>query len=75
MCIAAWTGGYANTFRGDKIDEVVHFLDVDLTAYDLTKANYKKHWNDSTQHTKKILFDDSANNYRNVAFRLSAASG
>jgi hypothetical protein len=72
-CIAAWTGGRDNRFK-KKIEPLVHFLDVDLTGYRLTSDRYKRLRKDSEKLTAGLLFDDSASHYRNVAFRLSAAS-
>jgi hypothetical protein len=71
-CIAAWTGGHQNKFRRMK-DQVVHFLDVDLTAYNLDADKYKKRTVASKQATTAILLNDKASYYRNVAFRLSAS--
>jgi hypothetical protein len=71
-CIAAWTGGYANAFRTRR-DPVVHFLDVDLTRYGLDAEKYKAQQRSSKAATTKLMLDDDAGNYRNVAFRLSRA--
>jgi hypothetical protein len=71
-CIAAWTAGHANKFR-TKVEPVVHFLDVDLSGYRLSAEKYQSLRKQSVKETTDILFDDSANHYRNVAFRLSSA--
>lgn len=73
VCIAAWTGGHENAFR-KRVEPVVHFLDVDLSPYRLSSERYKRLRKESEKATAAILFDDSASNYRNVAFRLSAAA-
>jgi hypothetical protein len=70
--IAAWTGGHENTFRR-KVEPVVHFLDTNMSAHRLTATRYTKLTRTSQKATTEMLFDDSARNYRNVAFRLSAS--
>jgi hypothetical protein len=71
-CIAAWTGERLNRFRKGT-DPVVHFLDADLTQYRLNDKKYDKHRAESVTATRAMLLTDKARNYRNVAFRLSAA--
>jgi hypothetical protein len=71
--IAAWTGGRLNPFRR-KTDPFVHLLDVDVSAYGFTAETYKETRKNSEKSTRELLFDDKAENYRNVAFRLSAAT-
>lgn len=70
-CIAAWTGPRMNTFRKG-VDKTVHFLDADLSRYGLNADKYKTHRKASVKATTDFLVGDSATNYRNVAFRLSA---
>jgi hypothetical protein len=69
-CVAAWTGGHANKFR-KRVEPVVHFLDVDLSAYRMSAERYNERRKSSVEATSAILFDDDARNYRNVAYRLS----
>jgi hypothetical protein len=71
-CIAAWTGKRRNQFR-KKADRVVHFLDADLGRLRLDPEKYRKHRKASERATTEILVGDRADNYRDVAFRLSAA--
>ena len=52
---------------------MVHFLDADLSQYRLNDKKYGKHRTESVNATRAMLVDDKAGNYRNVAFRLSAA--
>lgn len=72
-CIAAWTGGHDNKFYKRR-DPVVHFLDVDLSRYRLDADKYAVRKKASEQATTEIMGDDDARHYRNVAFRLSAAT-
>ncbi|MBX3160071.1 MAG: hypothetical protein KF773_29150 [Deltaproteobacteria bacterium] len=72
--VAAWTGGHENTFRR-KVEPVVHFLDVSLSNHRLTQDKYADMTKESRKATTEMLLDDSAGNYRNVAFRLSASVG
>lgn len=72
--IATWPGGRENTFNTRR-DPVVHFLDTNLSAYRLTAKSYDKLTKTSLAATRAILVNDSARNYRNVAFRLSSSAG
>jgi hypothetical protein len=75
-CIAAWTGGHQNAYR-KRVEHVVHFLDADLTGVVRDAKHYEQLRTKSVKETTALLSNqsDHARNYRNVAFRLSAAAG
>jgi len=75
VCIAAWPGGHDNP-RWKRFEEgVVHFLDTDISALNLSKAKYTSLTEVSNAATEDLLSEtgDGARFYRRTAFRLRAA--
>jgi hypothetical protein len=76
VCIAAWPGEHENPNWTRYEEQVVHFLDTDLSALKLTKAKYRSLTKASNDATNTLLseLDDEARFYRRTAFRLSSST-
>jgi hypothetical protein len=72
VCLAAWPGGHDNPHWARHDKEIVHFLDTDLTALQLTPAKYRSLTRASKGASEQLLaeLDDDARYYRRAAFRL-----
>jgi hypothetical protein len=72
VCIAAWPGGHENPHWTRYDEGVVHFLDTDLSALQLTKPKYRSLTTASKDATRELLAEvgDDARHYRRIAFRL-----
>jgi hypothetical protein len=75
VCLAAWTGGHDNPHWTHYERDIVHFLDTDLTALQLTTPKYRSLTTGSRSTTEQLLAElgDDARYYRRVAFRLQSA--
>jgi hypothetical protein len=72
VCLAAWPGGHDNPHWTRHLEGIVHFLDADLTALQLTTAKYRSLTQASKAASEQLLAElgDDARNYRRAAFRL-----
>jgi hypothetical protein len=75
-CLAAWPGGHDNPHWTRHDHDVVHFLDTDLAALQLTTPKYRSLTNASKAATEQLLSElsDEARYYRRVAFRLQGSA-
>jgi hypothetical protein len=75
VCLAAWPGGHDNPYWTRYDQEVVHFLDTDLTALQLTPTKYRSLTRASKLASEELLheLDDDARYYRRAAFRLHSS--
>jgi len=76
VCLAAWPGGHDNPYWTRYDQDIVHFLDTDLTALKLTTLKYRSLTKASKAASELLLTDlgDDARYYRRVAFRLQGAA-
>jgi hypothetical protein len=72
VCLAAWPGGHDNPYWTHYERDIVHFLDTDVTALQLTAPKYHSLTKASRSTTEQLLSElgDDARYYRRVAFRL-----
>lgn len=75
VCLAAWPGGHNNPHWTRHHEGIVHFLDTDLTALQLTTAKYRSLTTASTSTSEKLLAElgDDARYYRRAAFRMQGS--
>jgi hypothetical protein len=75
VCLAAWPGGHDNPHWTRYDQNIVHFLDTDLTALQLTVPKYRSLMTASRSTTEQLLSElsDDARYYRRVAFRLQGS--
>jgi len=75
VCLAAWPGGHDNPHWTHYERDIVHFLDTDLTALQLTIPKYRSLTKLSRSTTEQLLTElgDDARYYRRVAFRLQGS--
>ncbi len=75
VCLAAWPGGHDNPHWTRYDQNIVHFLDTDLTALQLTTPKYRSLTKASKAASELLLTDlgDDARYYRRVAFRLQGS--
>lgn len=77
VCLAAWPGGHDNPHWTHYERDIVHFLDTDLAALELTTPKYRSLTKASRSTTEQLLSElgDDARYYRRVAFRLQSSVG
>jgi hypothetical protein len=75
VCLAAWPGGHDNPHWTRYDQDIVHFLDTDLTTLQLTVPKYRSLMTASRSTTEQLLSElsDDARYYRRVAFRLQGS--
>jgi len=75
VCLAAWPGGHDNPHWTRYDQDIVHFLDTDLTALQLTAPKYRSLTKASKAASEQLLVElgDDARHYRRVAFRLQGS--
>ena len=75
VCLAAWPGGHDNPHWTRYERDIVHFLDTDLTALQLTTPKYRSLTKASKAASEQLLTElgDDARYYRRVAFRLQGS--
>ncbi|TMQ08378.1 MAG: hypothetical protein E6J91_33335 [Deltaproteobacteria bacterium] len=75
VCLAGWPGGHDNPHWTYHERDIVHFLDTDLTALELTTPKYRSLTKASRSTTEQLLSElgDDARYYRRVAFRLQSS--
>lgn len=71
VCLAAWPGGHDNPHWTRHLEGIVHFLDTDLTALQLTTAKYRSLAKASTS-TSEGLWQSWATMPVTTAVRLFA---
>jgi len=76
VCLAAWPGGHDNPHWTRYDQDIVHFLDTDLTGLQLTPAKYRSLTKASKAASEQLLseLDDDARYYRRAAFRLHSST-
>jgi hypothetical protein len=76
VCLAAWPGGHDNPHWTRYEQDLVHFLDTDLAALQLTPAKYRSLTKASKEASELLLheLDDDARHYRRAAFRLQPSA-
>jgi hypothetical protein len=76
VCLAAWPGGHDNPHWTRYDQDIVHFLDTDLTALQLTAPKYRSLTKASKAASELLLAElgDDARHYRRVAFRLQSST-
>jgi hypothetical protein len=74
--LAAWPGGHDNPHWTRYEQDLVHFLDTDLAALQLTPAKYRSLTKASKEASELLLheLDDDARHYRRAAFRLQPSA-
>jgi hypothetical protein len=75
VCLTGWPGGHDNPHWTHYERDIVHFLDTDLTALQLTTPKYRSLTKASRSATEQLLSElgDNARYYRRVAFRLQSS--
>jgi len=75
VCLVAWPGGHDNPYWTRYDQDIVHFLDTDLTALQLTTPKYHSLTKASKAASELLLTElgDDARYYRRVAFRLQSS--
>jgi hypothetical protein len=76
VCLAAWPGGHDNPHWTRYEQDLVHFLDTDLSALQLTPTKYRSLTEASKTASEHLLheLDDHARYYRRAAFRLHSST-
>lgn len=71
----AWPGGHDNPDWTRYDQNIVHFLDTDLTALQLTTPKYRSLTKASKAASEQLLTElgDDARYYRRVAYRLQSS--
>jgi hypothetical protein len=72
VCLAAWPGEHDNPHWTRYEQAIVHFLDTDLSAFQLTPTKYRSLTEASRAASERLLhdLDDDSRYYRRSAFRL-----